>query len=99
MRYAEDLIKQDVKNRFLSIEPQIGSIGKSVETLEIIKSVDWVIQGGESGPGKRPFDISWAKEMAKLCRDANTPYFFKQIDKVQSIPEELMIREFPQQLK
>lgn len=60
-----------------------------------VPKIDWVIQGGESGHHKRPFDLSWARFMRNQCRIAGVPYFFKQIDKVQDIPEDLMIREFP----
>ena len=40
--------------RFLSIEPLIASVGK----LDL-KGIDWVITGGESGPGARPIDPKW----------------------------------------
>lgn len=63
------------------------------ETLE--ERIDWVIQGGESGGHKRPFNIDWARDMRDQCAEANVPYFFKQIDKIQPIPEDLMIRQFP----
>lgn len=92
--YGRTLQEQDVKNRFLSIEPQVERI--SYEDLGgILHSIGWVIQGGESGNKKRPFNIHWAYEMKEICEAYNTPYFFKQIDKVQSIPDDLMIREFP----
>jgi protein gp37 len=57
--------------------------------------IDWVIQGGESGHGKRLFNLDWAYDMKRMCKAANIPYFFKQIDKVQPIPNDLQIREFP----
>jgi protein gp37 len=57
--------------------------------------VNWVIEGGESGPKKRPFDLAWAYSLKKQCQDAGIPYFFKQIDKVKPIPDDLMVREFP----
>ena len=57
--------------------------------------IDWVIQGGESGHGKRPFDIAWARAMRDQCKELGVPYFFKQIDKIQEIPEDLKIRQFP----
>jgi protein gp37 len=40
--------------------------------------VDWVIVGGESGSGARPFALGWARELLAECRAAGTPYFFKQ---------------------
>lgn len=76
--------------RFLSIEPQLDGI--YVPELE---GIDWVIQGGESGPRKRPFDLKWARHMRDECAKAGVPYFFKQIDKVQAIPADLQVRQFP----
>lgn len=40
--------------------------------------IDWVIAGGESGPGFRPADTDWFRSMRDQCRAANTPFFFKQ---------------------
>ena len=60
-----------------------------------MRGIDWVIQGGESGHHKRPFNLEWARKMKEQCREANIPYFFKQIDKIKEIPEDLMIRQFP----
>lgn len=84
--------------RFLSIEPQLGAIDfKKVPTDISIHwtGIDWVIQGGESGHYKRPFNLDWAYSIKQQCADANVPYFFKQIDKIQQIPIDLQIREFP----
>lgn len=94
VRYA-DVLRSTLKhqNLFLSIEPQVGRI--SLGAIDL-KGIDWVIQGGESGVSKRPFDIDWAYEMKGICSMYDVPYFFKQIDKKQSIPDDLLIREFPQ---
>jgi len=81
-------------NKFLSVEPQVGSI----DNIDL-SGIKWVIQGGESGPRKRPFDIEWAHKMRNICADQKVPYFFKQIDKVQEIPAELMIRQIPKEFK
>lgn len=81
-------------NQFISLEPQVGAVDLS----EIFATghINWLIQGGESGHKKRPFDIQWAREMRQQCKEANVPYFFKQIDKIQPIPDDLLIREFPE---
>jgi protein gp37 len=42
-------------------------------------SLDWVIVGGESGPGARPFSIDWANAIVEQCRAANVPVFVKQL--------------------
>lgn len=78
-------------NSFLSVEPQVGNIEIGVSAF----GLGWIIQGGESGHGKRPFNLDWAYTMKSRCKAANIPYFFKQIDKVQPIPDDLQIREFP----
>ena len=93
IKYAEKLrTSLEFQNLFLSIEPQVGEIKLGDINL---KGIDWVIQGGESGSNKRPFDISWAYQMKDICSFYGVPYFFKQIDKIQAIPDDLMIREFP----
>ena len=41
--------------------------------------LDWIIVGGESGPGARPFDVEWARETVRQCRGAGVPVFVKQV--------------------
>lgn len=41
--------------------------------------LDWVIVGGESGPGARPFDLAWARSTVEQCREAGVPVFVKQL--------------------
>ena len=85
--------------RFLSVEPQLDKIDMmaKVEGTErvLLDLVDWVISGGESGHGKRPFDCDWARLIRDDCSTKGVPFFFKQIDKIKAIPDDLMIREFP----
>jgi protein gp37 len=59
--------------RFLSIEPLIGPI----EKLNL-KGIDWVIVGGESGPGARPVDPQWVLNIRNQCIKARVAFFFKQ---------------------
>jgi protein gp37 len=59
--------------RFLSIEPLLGPIG-SIE----FDGIDWVIAGGESGPGARPIKIEWVRELRDQCRKQGVAFFFKQ---------------------
>lgn len=73
--------------RFLSIEPQLGPINLNKEHAH---KIAWIIQGGESGGGKRPFDLKWAYSMQEQCRDLSIPYFFKQVDKVIEPPADLV---------
>lgn len=93
---ADKLISQLLEvngKRFLSVEPQLDSI--NIQDILFTGGIDWVIQGGESGPNKRPFDLEWGYSLKQQCKVSNTPYFFKQIDKVKVIPNDLLIREFP----
>lgn len=59
------------------------------------ESLDWVIVGGESGHNRRAFELDWARKIRDKCLQSNTPFFFKQIDKIQEIPSDLLIRQFP----
>lgn len=79
--------------KFYSVEPQLEFIDFSKNGL--LEGIDWLIQGGESGPNKRPFETAWARHTKEVCAFYNVPYFFKQVDKVKPIPEDLMIRQFP----
>jgi protein gp37 len=42
-------------------------------------SLDWIVVGGESGPGARPFDLAWARSTISACREAGVPVFVKQL--------------------
>ena len=46
-----------------------------------INRIDWVVVGGESGPGARPFDVAWARETIRQCQTRGVPVFVKQISK------------------
>lgn len=59
--------------RFLSIEPLIGPMG----TLDLA-DIDWVIVGGESGPGARPMHPDWVRNVRDQCRASKVAFFFKQ---------------------
>jgi protein gp37 len=59
--------------RFLSIEPLIGPVG----TLGL-QGINWVIVGGESGPGARPMQPEWVVDIRNQCLRANVAFFFKQ---------------------
>ena len=69
----EDLRRVGAQTKFLSIEPLIGR----VQALNL-NSIDWVIVGGESGPGARPVKKEWVTEIRDACIKAQVPFFFKQ---------------------
>lgn len=85
------LFEQHSFTGFWFINSDYMNVGTSVKGT----GIDWVICGGESGHGKRPFNTDWARQLRDQCRAAGVPFFMKQIDKVQAIPEDLMVREFP----
>jgi protein gp37 len=64
--------------RFLSIEPLLGPLPR----LDLDR-IDWVIVGGESGPGARAMDASWVASLRDQCVDAGVAFFFKQWGGVQ----------------
>lgn len=59
--------------RFLSIEPLLGPVGP----LDL-GGIHWVIVGGESGPGFRPVDPDWVRDIRDQCQAQSVPFFFKQ---------------------
>lgn len=59
--------------RFLSIEPLIGPMG----TIDLT-GIDWVIVGGESGPGARPVNVDWVRSIRDQCKARGVAFFFKQ---------------------
>lgn len=59
--------------RFLSCEPLLGPL----PSLDLA-GIDWVIVGGESGPGARPMHPDWVRDIRDRCVEARVPFFFKQ---------------------
>ncbi|RPI79485.1 MAG: phage Gp37/Gp68 family protein [Desulfobacteraceae bacterium] len=74
----DHLRKTEAHLKFLSIEPLIGPLS----TLNLDK-IDWVIVGGESGPGARPMSPEWVIDIRNQCKRTKTPFFFKQWGGVQ----------------
>lgn len=59
--------------KFLSVEPLLEDLG----TVEF-GGLDWVIVGGESGPGARPMPAEWVRPIRDHCVHRGVPFFFKQ---------------------
>ena len=92
--------------RWVSVEPQTGRIAADADTLSCL---DWIVVGGESGPGARPFDPAWAREFVAEGAVARTPIFVKQLGRqpvglrlsdpkggdMSEWPEDLRVRQFP----
>lgn len=74
----EELSDTPCAVRFLSIEPLLEDLGE----LDL-GGIDWVIVGGESGPGARPMRRSWVTPIRRQCHEQGVPFFFKQWGGVQ----------------
>src|SRR6185437_3945123 len=85
------LLQTPAAVRFVSYEPALGPVnfrwvngwrdvisGKVEANGESTSRIDWVICGGESGPGARPMHPEWARSVRDQCVAAGVPFFFKQ---------------------
>lgn len=88
------LLETPAAVRFLSCEPLLGPIDLRCAASAVINPqgdrlgidylakdamhVDWVIVGGESGPGYRSLDLDWARSLRDQCVAASIPFFYKQ---------------------
>lgn len=68
--------------KFLSLEPLLGPL----DNLSLF-GIDWVIVGGESGPGAREMQNEWVTSIRDQCAEAKVPFFFKQWGKRQFNPD------------
>ena len=59
--------------KFLSLEPLLAPMSKLK-----LRGINWVIVGGESGPGARPMAEEWVTEIRDQCREAGVAFYFKQ---------------------
>ena len=109
------LLTVPAAKRFLSIEPMLGPMLLPFERLRewnriallnqqehAVSRIDWVIVGGESGPGARPMSPDWARSIRDQCEEAGVALFVKQMggsrDKrgeLFDLPDDLRIREVP----
>ena len=81
------LLKVPALIRFISYEPALGQINLS-DYLSVngqvmfgdgpLPALDWVIYGGESGPGYRKADVQWARDVRDQCSATETAFFHKQ---------------------
>jgi protein gp37 len=83
----------------ISYEPALGPL--SMRELPCFRP-DWVICGGETGPGHRPMRREWAEALLAECRQDGVAFFMKQLSAATPakaaalIPAELLVREFPE---
>jgi protein gp37 len=67
-----ELNKIPAAKHWLSIEPQL-------DLIKLPEPVEWVVSGCESGPGRRDYDLDWARGLRDECTTTNIPFFLKQI--------------------
>lgn len=82
------LLRTPAAVRFVSCEPLLGPLEFSDVTHRsdcvsrlgkpAFEGIDWVIAGGETGPGARPMHPDWARGLRDQCNAAGVPFFFKQ---------------------
>jgi protein gp37 len=92
-----ELLQVDCKHRWLSVEPILGDInleqsfsklytGGGVKSImrgnTLMPKIDWLVVGGESGPGARPAKVEWFKHISDQCKAAGVPYYFKGWGKI-----------------
>jgi protein gp37 len=74
----DDLRATGAAVKFLSLEPLLGPMPQLK-----LKGIDWVIVGGESGPGARLMEEQWVLDIRNQCVPSNVAFFFKQWGGVQ----------------
>jgi protein gp37 len=100
------LFRSGAKTKFLSMEPLLEEV--SIADYLVVGGPDWVIVGGESGPGARPFNLRWAELLLEECRASGVAFFMKQMgsravgakftgkgDDPNEWPTHLRVQEFP----
>lgn len=106
-----ELLNIPARVRFLSCEPLLERIniqwefdydhhGETRQSENIPEGIHWVIAGGESGPGFRPFNPDWARSLRDQCKAAGVAFHMKQMGGLRPstmppIPSDLQIQEFP----
>ncbi|AOF95486.1 phage Gp37/Gp68 family protein [Sphingobium sp. RAC03] len=70
---VDRLRETGAQTKFLSCEPLLGPLSALNPD-----GIDWVIAGGESGPGARPMDAIWVREIRDICLDKEVAFHFKQ---------------------
>ena len=73
LRRLQHLKQTNASVRFVSFEPLLGQLG-AVD----LSTIHWAIAGGESGPGARPLEVEWLRELRDLCQARGVAFFFKQ---------------------
>lgn len=87
---------QEAEDRFYNVQYD------RIRWPDHFRLIDWVIVGAESGPGARPMDLGWARDIRDQCADVGVPFFLKQICKngrkipFEEWPTDLKVRQMPE---
>lgn len=83
------LLQTPAAVRFVSYEPALGPVDFGPTWMDRDRygancidggaTIDWIIVGGESGPGARPCDVAWIRSVVQQCKAAGVPCFVKQV--------------------
>jgi len=73
--HGMELFKIPARVKFLSLEPLLGPVDLS----KVLSAANWIICGGESGPGARPCRVEWIRSIINQCQAAGLPCFTKQM--------------------
>jgi protein gp37 len=98
-KHADDRIDQlaevpGVTRTWVSVEPMLAPVSLKGK----LQYVDWVVVGGERGPGYREMNNDWARRLRDECAEAEVPFFFKQTAGKKPIPDDLMVQQLPSEL-
>lgn len=98
-KYADEriplLLQTPAACRMVSAEPLLGPIDMLNDVPYLVSGyldppfddrIDWVVCGGESGPGARPCEITWIRDIVRQCKDAGVACFVKQLGANCDIP-------------
>ena len=84
------LLDTHAAKRIVSYEPALGPVSFNPD------GIDWIICGGESGTGRRPFDPAWARAVRDQCEIIGVPFFMKQMGDGSDIPADLQVQQWPE---
>lgn len=80
---------------FVSMEPLLEAVDLKAEIADYGR-IQWIIVGGETGAGARYMNPDWARSIRDQCREYGIKFFMKQMTNRAPIPDDLMVREFPE---
>ena len=101
--YPEMVADREYVTRDMALDagrPELeGMALRDEEWEQTCPPLDWVICGGETGPGARFVDdtqwVEWARDLRDQCEAVGIPFFFKQMPGKRPIPADLMVRQWP----